>query len=58
MLESFGLVSRPLTSPTVDRHLSLFCARARALSPAAESFRDFLVGELSDTPAELRPGAG
>lgn len=28
MLESFGLVSRPLTSPTVDRHLSLFCARA------------------------------
>ncbi|XJO12785.1 LysR substrate-binding domain-containing protein [Variovorax sp. UC122_21] len=58
MLESFGLVSRPLTSPTVDRHLSLFCARARALSPAAESFRDFLVGELPDTPAELRPGAG
>lgn len=48
LLESFDLVSRPLISPTVDRHLSLFCPRARALSPAAESFRDFLIGDLSE----------
>ncbi|MDN8618218.1 LysR substrate-binding domain-containing protein [Variovorax ginsengisoli] len=49
LLESFGLVSRPLLSPTVDRHLSLFCPRARALSPAAESFKDFLIGELLES---------
>lgn len=52
MLESFGLVARPLVSPTVDRHLSLFCPRARALSPAAQSFRDFLVAELSGPDGE------
>lgn len=48
LLESFDLTARPLVSPTVDRHLSIFFPRARALSPAAESFRDFLLEELRD----------
>ena len=47
LLESFGLISRPLVSPTVDRHLSIFFPRTRSLSPAAESFKDFLLHELA-----------
>lgn len=47
LLDSFGLVSRRLVSPTVDRLLSLFHPCNRALSPAAESFRDFLFDELA-----------
>ncbi|WP_038213133.1 LysR family transcriptional regulator [Xenophilus azovorans] len=46
LLGSFGLVARPLASPVVDRHLSLFSPRARGLSPAAQSFKDFLLEDL------------
>lgn len=42
LIEPFGLVSRPITTPVVHRHVSLFYKRGIALSPAAESFRDFL----------------
>jgi len=42
LINSFGLVARPLVAPVVDRHLSLFFMRGRELSPAAASFRDFL----------------
>ena len=42
LIEPFGLVSRPITTPVVHRHVSLFYKRGLALSPAAESFRDFL----------------
>lgn len=42
LIAPFGLVARPITTPVVHRHLSLFYQRARALSPAAASFRDFL----------------
>ena len=45
-LDAFDLTARPLASPTVDRHLSIFFPRMRALSPAAESFRDFLMEGL------------
>lgn len=40
---TFGLVTRPISSPVVRRQLSLFTRRRVALSPAAASFRDFLV---------------
>jgi DNA-binding transcriptional LysR family regulator len=42
LIAPFGLVARPITSPVVHRHVSLFYKRGLALSPAAESFRDFL----------------
>lgn len=42
LIEPFGLVSRPITAPVVRRHVSLFYKRGQSLSPAAESFRDFL----------------
>lgn len=42
LVSAFGLVARPLVSPVVDRHLSLFLPKGRELSPAAESFRGFL----------------
>lgn len=43
---TFGLVSRRLVSPVVHRHLSLFEKRGRALSPAAESFQQFLLAQF------------
>lgn len=42
LLKPFGLVARPLVAPVVHRHLSVFTKRGQALSPAAESFREFL----------------
>jgi DNA-binding transcriptional LysR family regulator len=57
LLGAFDLVSRPLVSPTVDRHLSIYSPRARGLSPAAESFKEFLVQELA-TPSAAMDGLG
>ena len=48
LLDAFDLTSRPLISPTIERHLSIFLPRNRSLSPAAESFRQFLVDELKE----------
>ncbi|HEY8608396.1 MAG TPA: LysR substrate-binding domain-containing protein [Noviherbaspirillum sp.] len=42
LLPPFGLVSRPVHAPVVFRHVSLYVKRGYQLSPAAESFREFL----------------
>lgn len=42
LIEPFGLVSRPIVTPVVQRQVSLFYKRGQSLSPAAESFREFL----------------
>jgi DNA-binding transcriptional LysR family regulator len=46
LAETFGLVARPLQGPVVWRQLSLFTRRSSALSPAAQSFREFVVEAL------------
>jgi DNA-binding transcriptional LysR family regulator len=46
LAETFGLVTRKLSAPVVWRQLSLFTRRANALSPAAQSFREFVVEAL------------
>jgi DNA-binding transcriptional LysR family regulator len=51
LIEPFGLVARPLVAPVVHRHLSLFCKRDQALSPAAASFREFLLEAIPALPA-------
>lgn len=48
LLPAFGLVARPLISPVVDRHLSLFFLKGRDLSPAADSLRTFLLENLGE----------
>ncbi len=50
LIETFGLVARPIVGPVVHRHLSLFYKRGHELSPAAASFREFLwqtLGEIT-----------
>jgi DNA-binding transcriptional LysR family regulator len=47
LAESFGLVYRKLRDPVVFRQLSLFTRKGIKLSPAAQSFRDFVVAALS-----------
>lgn len=47
-----GIVARPLVNPVIERDLGLVTIKGRALSPAAESFRDLLVDAL---PAVWRP---
>jgi len=42
LLPPFGLVARPIRNPVVFRHISLFYKRGYELSPAAQSFREFL----------------
>ncbi|MBN9425637.1 MAG: LysR family transcriptional regulator [Burkholderiales bacterium] len=43
MLATYSLVSRPIVQPVVHRQLSLFTRRGYSLSPAAASFREFLL---------------
>ncbi|RZJ16759.1 MAG: LysR family transcriptional regulator [Haliea sp.] len=57
LLEPFGLVARPLTAPVVHRNLSLFYKRDHSLSPAAESFREFLAETLHDGAPRAGGGA-
>ncbi|VWX59299.1 DNA-binding transcriptional regulator, LysR family [Burkholderiales bacterium 8X] len=47
LIEPFGLVARPLVAPVIHRELGLFVKRGLTLSPAARSFRDFLLGAMS-----------
>jgi len=54
LIESFGLVARPIVSPVVYRHLSLFYKRGYELSPAAASFRQFL-GQALGEQTEVKP---
>jgi DNA-binding transcriptional LysR family regulator len=44
----FGLVMRPVTEPEVMRTICLYRPAARALSPAAETFHQFLAVWLSE----------
>lgn len=52
LIEPFGLVARPLVAPVVHRNLSLFYKRSHGLSPAAESFREFLALNLRQPPVQ------
>jgi DNA-binding transcriptional LysR family regulator len=52
LTDPFGLVARPIVSPVVHRHLSLYFRRGHELSHAAASFRDF----LRETLGPHRPG--
>lgn len=51
LLAPFGLVSREIANPVVFRHLSLFYKQAYALSPAAQSFYDFLYRDAESKEA-------
>jgi DNA-binding transcriptional LysR family regulator len=42
LLPPYGLLARPIHDPAVFRHVSLFYNRNHELSPAAQSFREFL----------------
>ncbi|RQR23741.1 LysR family transcriptional regulator [Burkholderia sp. Bp9142] len=46
-----GLVMRPIVKPDVMRQVCLYCASTRAMSPAAEGFRDHLIGWLKGQDA-------
>src|SRR5690606_10853387 len=48
LIEPFGLVAVPLVQPVIHRKLSLFYKREVQLSPAAQSFREFLYQEFQD----------
>ncbi|MBB3003982.1 DNA-binding transcriptional LysR family regulator [Paraburkholderia tropica] len=43
LAKPLGLVMRPIVAPEVVREVSLYHSSARAISPAAEGFRDHLV---------------
>ena len=61
LASAFGLVARPITSPVIYRQLSLFCKRNSSFSPAAASFRDFLLEEVeraAPPAASRRPPSG
>jgi DNA-binding transcriptional LysR family regulator len=45
-----GLVVRPLVAPSVKRDILLLRKRGRALSPAAQRFREILLEEAGATP--------
>jgi len=56
-----GLVMRRVTHPEVMREVCLYSSTARVMSPAAEGFKDHLVGWLRarkelGTPRRRRPG--
>jgi DNA-binding transcriptional LysR family regulator len=56
MIALFGLATVSVASPAVDRQISFFQRRGKSLSPAAESFREFLIEFTANLPA--RPDSG
>ncbi|MDW5444805.1 LysR family transcriptional regulator [Polaromonas sp. SM01] len=57
LIEPFGLVARPIVTPVVHRHLSLFYKRGYELSPAAASFREFLCQTMGEQITTTSKGA-
>ena len=47
LVKSWGLVSRPLVEPVLERHICLYHSKARSLSVAAEGFVDCLENAMS-----------
>lgn len=50
LVELYGLEMRPLGSPQVRRHFEVFTRRGRSLSPAAQSFLDFIGPRIRAMP--------
>lgn len=48
----YGLVLRPLDAPTLQRRFFVYTRPGRSLSPAAESYMDFLFGYVKRSQAE------
>ena len=48
LVRRHGLTMRPLVAPTVPRQFFVFTRNGRSLSPAAQSFRDFLVRYVAE----------
>lgn len=49
----YDIQTRRLTEPTVERPMSLLTSKDRSLSPAAESFREFILGYAKKMETEL-----
>jgi DNA-binding transcriptional LysR family regulator len=50
LITQYGLITRPVGDPVVERVFWVQTRRGRALTPAAESFRSFLLQALADGP--------
>ena len=50
LVKGYGLVMRPLVEPVFFRDVCIYRAHARSLSPAAQSFVDFLVAYVRNEP--------
>ena len=50
LIESYGLQMRPLVQPEVRRNFEVFTRRGRSLSPAAQSFLDFIGPRIRSMP--------
>ena len=50
LVEMYGLQMRPLASPAVSRCFMAFTRRGRTLSPAAQSFLDFIGPKIRNMP--------
>jgi DNA-binding transcriptional LysR family regulator len=57
MITLFGLAPVAVAEPVVDRQVSFFQRRGKSLSPAAQSFRDFLVEFTAQRPAMPLPSS-
>ncbi|KAB2868629.1 MAG: LysR family transcriptional regulator [Ideonella sp.] len=59
LVRLYGLVMRPLVDPVVTRRFFVLNRSDRSLSPAAQAFRGFLIGEIEQrTGAWTRPPRG
>jgi hypothetical protein len=52
--DHFGLVMRRVVEPETIRHISIYRPTARAFSPAAEGFAEYLLGWLKNWRPEKR----
>lgn len=48
LVQQYGLVLRPVVEPVVPRGFYIFTRRGRTLSPAAQSFHDFVVRRMDN----------
>jgi len=52
LVKGYGLVMRPLVEPEFFRDVCIYSAHARSLSPAAQSFVDFLIGYVKNAEGD------
>jgi DNA-binding transcriptional LysR family regulator len=50
LIDSYGLLMRPLGQPEIRRNFEVFTRRGRSLSPAAQSFLDFIGPRIRAMP--------